>query len=358
MNMMRRAAVCVLAGVLIAAAQAALTVDKLVSFVRSSVQLKHPDRQVAEYLKSVKLSNRLDERTIVELQAAGAGPRTVEALRALQNASAGLPAASEKAAAKPAPVEIPPPPPGEWKKVIREATEHALNYSKQLPDFICTQVTRRYYDPSGLEFWQSEDVLTARLSYFEQKEDYKLMLVNGQYTDMPYRMVGGAISSGEFGTMMREIFEKETGTAFHWERWATLRGRRMHVFSYTVSQPTSRWTVTYENRDTITPGYHGLIYVDSQSGSVARITMEADGIPPSFPIQQAASVLDYDTASIGDREYLLPLRAVMRMREGRALFKNEVEFRLYRKFSAEASISFETPEPLPEDKVNEQPPKP
>jgi len=48
----------------------------------------------------------------------------------------------------------------------------------------------------------------------------------------------------------------------------------------------------------------------------------------------------------------------MRMREGRALFKNEVEFRLYRKFAAEASISFETPEPLPEDKTTEQPAKP
>jgi hypothetical protein len=356
--MSRRAAFCVLAGVLIAAAQATLTVDQLVSFVTSSVQLKHSDRQVADYLKDVKLSNRLEERTIVELQAAGAGPRTVEALRALQKASSALPPPSVKAAAKPVPAEIPAPPPQDWKEVIQQATEHALNYSRQLPDFICTQVTRRYYDPSGLEFWQREDVLTARLSYFEQKEDYKLMLVNGRYTDMPYQMVGGAISSGEFGTMMREIFDKQTGATFNWERWATLRGRRMHVFSYTVSQPASKWTVSYENRDRITPGYHGLIYVDNENKSVARITLEADGIPASFPIQQVASTLDYDSATIGDRDYLLPLRAVMRMREGRELFKNEVEFRLYRKFSAEASISFETPEPLSEDKVSEQPPKP
>jgi hypothetical protein len=356
-NMRRRVAFCVLAGVLIAAAQATLTVDQLVSFVTSSVQLKHSDRQVADYLKGVKLSNRLEERTVIELQASGAGPRTVEELRVLQKASASLPPPSAKAAAKP-PVEIPAPPPAEWKKVIQQATEHALNYSKQLPDFICTQVTRRYHDPSGLEFWQSEDVLTARLSYFEQKEDYRLMLVNGRYTDMPYQMVGGAISSGEFGTMMREIFDKETGATFAWERWATLRGRRMHVLSYVVAQPASKWTVSYENRERITPGYHGLIYVDYENGSIARITLEADGIPPSFPIQQVSSTLDYDTATIGDRDYLLPLRAVMRMREARQLFKNEVEFRLYRKFAAEASISFETPEPLPEEKVSEQPAKP
>jgi hypothetical protein len=355
--MKRRLALLALVPFLYAAAQTTLTVDQLVSFVKSSVQLGHSDRQVADYLRGVKLRYRFDDRTILELQAAGAGPRTVEGLRALQKASANLPEAPQ-VVSRSSPPEIPLPAPAEWKKIIEQAREYALNYSRQLPDFICTQVTRRYVDPAGLEFWQSEDVLTARLSYFEQKEDYKLMLVNGQYTDLPYQAVGGAISSGEFGTMMREVFERESGTSFQWERWATLRGRRMHVFSYVVEQPESKWTIEYEKRDRVTPGYHGLIYVDSQNGNVARITLEADGIPPSFPIQQAASTLDYDSAAIGDREYMLPLRAVMRMREGRALFKNEVEFRLYRKFAAEASISFETPEPLPEDRVTEQPPKP
>jgi hypothetical protein len=355
--MKKRVAAVMLAACLCAGAQTALIIDQLTSFVKSSVQLKQSDRQVADYLRGVKLRYRLDDGTIVELQAAGAGPRTVEALHALQEASKDLPE-PPAAASKPAPPGIPPPSPAEWKQVIEEAREYALNYTKQLPDFICTQVTRRYADPSGLEFWQSEDVLTARLTYFEQKEDYKLILVNGQYTEMPYQAVGGAISSGEFGSMMREIFDKETDTAFRWERWATLRGRRMHVFSYVVQQPRSKWTVEYERRDRITPGYHGLIYVDAENGTVARITLEADGIPPTFPIQQAGSILDYDTATIGDRDYILPLRAVMRLREGRALYKNEVEFRLYRKFSAEASINFETPEPLPADKTTEQPPKP
>jgi hypothetical protein len=275
----------------------------------------------------------------------------------LQASSRSLPE-PPKAAPAAEPLEIPPPSPEEWRKILDDTRQYALNYTRQLPDFICTQVTRRYVDPAGLEFWETQDVLTARLSYFEQKEDYKLMLVNGRYTELPYQAVGGAISQGEFGSMMREIFERPTAATFGWERWATLRGRRMHVFSYTVEQPRSKWTVEYEKQDRITPGYHGLIYVDSENGMVARITLEADGVPPSFPIQQVSSTLDYDSAEIGEQQYVLPLRAVMRMREGRALFKNEVEFRLYRKFSAEASISFETPEPLPEEKLTEQPPKP
>jgi hypothetical protein len=55
---------------------------------------------------------------------------------------------------------------------------------------------------------------------------------------------------------------------------------------------------------------------------------------------------------------LLPLKAVVRMRERKFLTKNEVEFRMYRKFTAEASITYETRAPLPEEKTKEQPPKP
>jgi hypothetical protein len=354
---MRRCALLLLVTCLCGWTQSTLTVAKVVSFVTSSIQLKHQDKDVAAYLHNVKLSDRLDERTIVELQAAGAGPRTVEALRTLQAASKALP---EPPSAKPAvpPPELPPPAVAEWKKVLESAREYAANYTKQLPNFICTEVIRRYEDPSGLDFWRNTDTLTARLSYFEQKEDYKLMMVNNVYTEMPYSAVGGTSSAGEFGSMMREIFDPQTEAAFTWARWATLRGRRMYVFSYVVAKPNSKWTLEYEKRERTTPGYHGEIFVERDTSIVSRITLVADDIPPSFPIFQASTVLDYDTAKIGDQEYMLPLLAVVRMRVARMLVKNEVEFRLYRRFSAEAVIKFETPEPLPAEKTTEQPAKP
>jgi hypothetical protein len=42
---------------------------------------------------------------------------------------------------------------------------------------------------------------------------------------------------------------------------------------------------------------------------------------------------------------------------GRALFKNDVEFRNYNRFGAEAIITF-TPEPLSEDQLKEEPAAP
>jgi hypothetical protein len=168
--------------------------------------------------------------------------------------------------------------------------------------------------------------------------------------------MGGATSTGEFGSLMYEVFEPASDASFGWERWATLRGRRAYVFNYRVAQPRSKWHVVYERTDDVVPGYHGLIFVDRDTLSVMRITLEAE-LPPSFPVQEAKTTLDYDLADISGNQYMLPLKAVIRMRKAKYLTKNEVEFRLYRKFSAEASITFDTPDPLPEEKTKEEPPK-
>ena len=175
-------------------------------------------------------------------------------------------------------------------------------------------------------------------------------------TEIAYQKLDGATSSGEFGSMMRELFEPATAARFEWQRWATLRGKRNHVYTYFVAQPNSRWTVSYQRRDVTTPGYHGLVFVDRESQEVTRITLDAD-MPASFPVQMATTVLDYDSTDISGAKFMLPLRAEVRMRAGKDLVKNEVEFRMYRKFGADTSIKFDTPEPLGSDVTTEQPPK-
>jgi len=53
----------------------------------------------------------------------------------------------------------------EQAKIIDAAREYALNYTKQLPNFICVQVTRRDFDPTGSgNNWYHSDTITARRS--------------------------------------------------------------------------------------------------------------------------------------------------------------------------------------------------
>ena len=128
-----------------------------------------------------------------------------------------------------------------------------------------------------------------------------------------------------------------------------------HVYDYRVRQQRSKWSITWEKKATIVPAYSGLIYVDRETNQVLRVTLRAQQIPVSFPIQEADTVLDYDHVDIAGQQFMLLLKFEMRMREGRLLVKNEVEFRLYRKFGAETTITFETPEPLAEELTKEEP---
>ena len=342
-----------------ALAQQTLSVDKLVEFLESSIKMKMPDKQVADYVRKMRLSQKLEDRVIEQLQGDGLGPKTVAALRQMTASTSGLPVAVLRQPDAPPPPP-PPPPYDEQNSILNEVREYALNYTKSLPDFICMQVTRRYYDPLGSDSYRHYDTVMTKVSYFEQHEKYELLSVNDKFMTASYESLGGTISSGEFGSMMREIFEPRTDAEFHWIRWATLRGHRAHVYSYVVDQPHSQWSI--EDRtahDRISPGYSGLVYVDRNTHTVMRVTLKAEGIPPTFPIQEADDRLDYDTAEISGRQFILPMMAQVHLKAGKVNQRNDIEFHNYRKFSADTTLKFDDVkvDPIPEDKTKEQPVK-
>lgn len=341
-----------------AAGAQTLTLEKLESFLTSSVKLNWKDKDVADYLGKVKLTTQLPEDFLLDMKAAGVGPKTDEALQALAARSKNLPRAPDLNAKEVAlPPARPAPSAADQKRLLDWMREYAASYSKNLPDFICVQVTRRYADPSGLELWQKQDTVTAKLSYYEDKEDYDVILVNNSpVQNMAVQQLGGATSTGEFGTMLKEIFEKESQTEFQWLRYGTLRGRLMHVFSYKLPRRYSKWTVKYDDLDPVIAGQEGLIYVDHATELIMRIAQNTTDIPAGYPLSKAWTTLDYDFTKIGESEFVLPLRAEIRMRAAKLLTKNEVEFRLYRKYSAEATITFDAePEALDQSQTEEQP---
>jgi len=335
--------------------QRQMSIPDLITFIKSSVQLHNDDRAVADTVRRIKLTSRLDIGTVEDLQGMGAGPRTLAALRELVTASASLPVAAPVAPPPPQAI-LPPPSPEELKKILSEITVKALDYTKGLPNFICAQVTTRSFDPSGTESWRQQDKIQEQLSYVDGKEDYKVVLVNNlPVTNTKHEQLGGITSSGEFGTMLYQIFAPQTQAQFDWERWATLRGKRMFVFSFRVAQPNSDYSIFHQpSGRTIVAGYHGLVYADAETKQIMRIKMDCDGLE-AFPINQVALTLDYAPTKISEQDFVLPMAAEVRSREGRMLGKNVMQFSLYRKFSSEATITFDTPDPIPEDQLKEQP---
>lgn len=232
----------------------------------------------------------------------------------------------------------------EASELIEKARRVALNYTASLPDFLCTEMVHRFQDPRGDNRWQRLDILTVRLSYSGTSEDYKLMAIDGKPTVLDYMNTGGPTSKGEFGTLLLYLFHPKMEAAFHWKGWTTIQKRRTAVFEYKVDKAHTQFHVSYggltEGPNHILAPYYGEVAVDAESGEIFRITQHAV-LPVGFPIRESSASVDYSYNDIAGHKYLLPLRAEIIMSAGRYKSRNEVDFKDYRKFQTETTITFD-----------------
>ena len=119
----------------LASGQAAVSVRQLSDFLKSSVQMKQADKDVAGALRGLKLSERLDDGTFQQLQQ-GLGPKTLAVLRSLKEASASLKPPAPAAPPPPPAEAIAPPAAAELARIVAEARENSLNYSNNLPNYM------------------------------------------------------------------------------------------------------------------------------------------------------------------------------------------------------------------------------
>ena len=341
-------AVAVLLAVCLTAAAQTYTVDKLsvaLKNIAGDAQHKPSDAELAAYLSKVKLSERLDDRTLESLESQlRLGTKTVAALRKLRDQSQNLPVAAP-AAAPEALKPIPIPSAEEQGVILEEVRKYALGYSQNLPDFICTEVERRLGAPpvtAGSPDWRQLDELTKRLSYFEQKEDYRLIMHNNSLASSEdVKSVGGSQSFGDFGSMMRQVFEPVTEARFDWDAWHTLRGQRVMSFKYSVALERSRYHIQYGHDRDIVTAYHGWFDVDPKTRVILRIAVVADNIPADYPVKSASDILDYTYQDLSGQTFLLPSSADIDMSVGNYMTRNHKEFRIYRKYSADAVIKYD-----------------
>ena len=196
--------------------------------------------------------------------------------------------------------------------------------------------------PNGIE-WIPTDKLTVKLSYFEQREDHRLVLVNGKPTDRRYETLPGGIETGEFGGTLQGIFERATATSFHWERWKNLRRHRTASYGYRVDRGHSRYALASGPPGDVHQAivaFHGEMEVDRETGAVLHFTYAADDIPKEVKLDLVRTAVDYDFADVGGRSYLLPAYCETEIHSPGLSVKNEMEFREYRKFSTDSSIQF------------------
>jgi len=271
------------------------------------------------------------------------------------------PAVEEATVIPPAPVKAPvaetpkttPPPaaptapqpiPIQDDAVITKAREAAFAYSETLPNYMVQQMTTRYQSDRPKAGWSALDIVTADVTYQDGRESYKNIKIGNKSTDKPMDQIEGTRSTGEFSTLLEQLFE--TGAAkFRPGGQETIHNRSAYVYSFEVTRELSRWRIEAPSQ-LYYPAIKGSIWIDKETSRVLRIEQSGKAMPALFPFDTIETTADYDFIRLGTTgPYLLPVEAeVLSCQRGTSICsRNKIEFRNYRKFGAESNIIFDKP---------------
>ena len=216
-----------------------------------------------------------------------------------------------------------------------------------MPNYVCQEQIARYASRTRPADWRAIDIVSAAVVYENGKEDYRDIKVNGKPRPS-FQETDGAWSTGEFGTLLVELFAPATGAEFHYRRTDRIAGVNARVYDYDVDHAHSRWNVTMASQHYL-PAYRGSVWIDPATARVLRIEERAYGLPSTFPADTVESATDYQYVQMGDaRKYLLPVHSenLTCQRGSELCSRNTIDFRNYHKYSGESTITFgETKKP-------------
>ena len=254
-------------------------------------------------------------------------------------------------------------------RVLESARAAALAYTVSLPNFICTQITHREAQdqvnfgtsfngagssrgggglpggsraPGGMH-----DVIEEQLTFFEQMEHYKVIAVNGKKASgQKHMQFAGAVSAGEFGSALRNLFDARSHAEFWWEKATNLNGRSVDVFKFYVSSQNGTIVMERDTDQKILVASSGRLFVDSKTFEVVRIRSTLE-LPVDFPIKMVTIEVTYRPVEIAGKSYNLPNDSEVRMKDSKRLYVNRIQFRDYHKFAVESTIHYDGQPSMP-----------
>ena len=242
----------------------------------------------------------------------------------------------------PSPPVRPAPPANPHMALIERARDVAARFLEGLPNYVCQEQTTRYVSETRQPSWNVVDIVSADLVYDEHQESYRNLKINGRPTSKSPED-SGAWSTGEFGTILANLFAPQSAADFKFVQNDTIEHRAASIFDFTVKRVRSNWKIWVPGQY-IVPSYKGSVWIDNRTAQVLRIEMQAREIPEAFPEITVETAVDYDTITLGtaDISFLLPIHAeaLSCWRNSNECQRNAIDFRNYHKFEGESTIKF------------------
>ncbi len=296
-----------------------------------------------------KTKDKSKDKEKEEAQSAPEPPATIQAVRAEEDPDRPKLARGRRTPAAPpeepvAPIAAPSAPPkpaappvvlntkNEFDPFLDKVREELDKYMSTLPNYIVKQMTTRYTSTTAKTDWRALDHVEA-----------DLLVENGQerYLNLDKKkMENGAWSSGEFITLMKNLFTPGVAE-FRYRGTSSMQRRPARLYDFKVTQERSSWHIVTPGQRYF-PAYKGSVWIDKDVARPLRIEMQALQLPAQFPIDTVESATDYDFVNIGGALFLLPVKSdVLTCSRGSSECSlNTIEFRNYKKFGAKSDITF------------------
>jgi len=226
--------------------------------------------------------------------------------------------------------------------LIRKAANAALDFTETLPNYVCQEMMARFQSETHPASFEPIDVVKTEVVYENGKEDYRNITVNGKAVKGKMEETGGSWSTGEFGTLLIDLFSPATAADFHFRRDSRAGSVLAKMYDFDVAREHSHWSI-HAGAQMYQPAFSGAVWIDPKTSRVLRIEMQAKGMPGEFPLDHVESATDYEYIRLGDaQQYLLPVHAetLSCQRSSNLCAKNVIDFRNYHKYTGESNIQF------------------
>ncbi len=274
-----------------------------------------PDAELARELSGLELTERMRSRKLRSLEQIAPGAKSRQALLVLADAAVFL---------KPAPADVVSqarPALDEQRRILNLTVDYLVKTLPKLPNFYATRTVVRFEDkpaksrtsatsgPSWRQVGSSKVVVAYR--------DGKEVIDPREWGKHPHHPEGeGLITRGTFGPILSIVLvDAARGGGFTWARWERGSAETLAVFRYRVSQEQSHYSVGFhalssdQKNAQQTTAYHGELTIDPATGTILRVTVQAE--PSLFsPIQRSDIMVEYGQVEIGGKTYTCPIRSV------------------------------------------------
>ena len=305
-----------------------ITVEELEQMLGSAGS----DKDLAEKLYGIELTERMSSRRLLAWEIRLPGKRSRAALVGLADKSAflALPAA-----------DVPPtaaPDLATQRLMLSRAVEYLSKIVPKLPNFFATRTTVRYEEPSQKEAtWKT--VASDRSLHETGTNKTTVLFRDGKEVDTnarkgkkPNARERYLNTQGTFGPILAVVFANAAAarSELTWSNWLQSADGQQAVFRYTVPQQASDFDVEFcclaDPDGTITlkqkPAYHGEVAIDPASGTILRLTVQAD-LNPTLATGISDIMVEYGSVMIGGNSYICPVRSVALTRQRTAHLLNE-----------------------------------